>query len=132
MTREKLNRIVVHADTNNYITNPNRLLTGPLGWNEPPAPTTVWATNRSWNGVAFQCFLCNATYRQLAHLNQHLQSSYHQNKIYRCPKSDCRIEFAALSGLCQHVEGGSCGVRMFRQVRETMEGFTRGFNMLTA
>jgi hypothetical protein len=132
ITQDKLDRFVTRADTNNYITNPNRLLTGPLGWNEPPAPTTVWATNRSWNGVAFQCFLCNSTYRQLAHLNQHLQSPYHQNKIYRCPKPDCGDEFALLSGLCQHVERGSCGVRMFRQVRDTMEVFTRGFNMLTA
>jgi hypothetical protein len=131
MTREQLNRLVVRADTNNYITNPNRLLTGPLGWNEPPPPTTMWATERSWNGVAYECFLCNGTYRQLAHLNQHLQSSRHLEKIYRCPKSDCGTEFATLSGLCQHVEGGSCGVRKFRKVRDTMEGLMTGFRMLT-
>jgi hypothetical protein len=131
MTRDQLNRLVVRADTNNYITNPQRLLTGPLGWNEPPARTTMWATDRSWNGRAFECFLCNKTYGTLAHLNQHLQSPRHQDKIYRCPKSDCRIEFATLSGLCQHVERGSCGVRMFRQVQDTMESLTRGFNLLT-
>ena len=131
MTREQLNRLVVRADTNNYITNPSRLLTGPLGWSEPPAPASMWATERSWNGSAFECFLCGSTYRSLAHLNQHLKSPRHQDKIYRCPKSDCRIEFATLSGLCQHVEGGSCGVRMFRQVRDTMDSLTRGFNMLT-
>ncbi|SRR6266478_767502 len=116
-TREQLNRL--------------ELLTGPLGSNEPPAPSTIWATERSWNGVAFECFLCNSEFRTLAQLNRHLKSPRHEDKIYRCPKEDCRIEFSTLSGLCQHVEGGSCGVRMFRQVRDTMDSFTRGFNLLT-
>ena len=132
MTREQLNRIVVRADANNYITNPSRLLTGPLGWNEPPAPSRTWATGRSWNGAAYECFLCHSTYRTLKHLNQHLRGPRHVVKIYRCPKSDCRVEFSTLSGLCQHVEGGSCGVRMFKQVCDTMDRFTSGFNLLTA
>ena len=131
MTREQLNRLVVRADTNNYITNPSRLLTGPMGRYEPPAPAVTWATDRSWNGYAYECFLCNRTFDTLVRLNQHLKSPFHEDKIYRCPKSDCRIEFGTLSGLCQHVEGGSCGVRMFRQVRDVMAGFTRGFNALT-
>lgn len=133
MTREQLNRLVVRADTNNYITNPSRLLTGPLGWSEPPPTATTWATELSWNEVcdAYECFLCNATFRTLAQLNQHLSSPRHEDKIYRCPKADCRTEFVTLSGLCQHVEGGSCGVRMFRRVRDTMESLTRGFNALT-
>jgi hypothetical protein len=131
VTRQQLDRIVVRSDTKHYITNPSRLLTGPLGWSEPPAPTSMWATKRSWNGSAFECYLCNSTFRSLAHLNQHLKSPKHQDKIYICPKSDCRIEFATVSGLCQHIEGGSCGVRMFRKVRATIDSLTKGFNMLT-
>jgi len=131
MTREQLNRRVVRADTNNYITNPSRLLTGPLGWNEPPASTTTWATELSWNGDAYECFLCNSEFGTLARLDQHLKSPRHDEKIYICPKGDCRAEFVTLSGLCQHVEGGSCGVRMFKRVRDTMESLTRGFNMLS-
>jgi hypothetical protein len=130
MTRDELNRLVVRADTNNYITNPSRLLTGPLGWNEPPPPVAMWATNLSWNGAGFECCLCHRTYGALEQLNQHLQSAFHLQNIYRCPKLDCGVEFSTLSGLCQHVEGGSCGVARFRQVRDTMEGFTRGFNLL--
>jgi Zinc-finger of C2H2 type/Zinc finger, C2H2 type len=130
MTRNQLNRLVVRADRNNVITNPTRLLGGPGGYDPPPS-ATVWATGRSWNGTAFECFLCNATFRTLANLNQHLQSPRHESKIYRCPKSDCHIEFVTLSGLCQHVEGGSCGVRMFRQVRNVMDSLTRGFNAIT-
>ena len=131
MTRAQLNQLVVRADANNYITNSSRLLTGPLGRSEPPATTVTWATERSWNGFAYQCFLCNRTFDNLAWLNQHLQSPVHQDKIYRCPKSDCDADFVALSGLCQHVEGGSCGVRMFRQVQDVMDGLTRGFRTLT-
>src|SRR5260221_3752390 len=131
MTREGLNRFVVRADTNNYITNPARLLTGPLGRSEPPAPAVTWATELSVNRTAYECFLCRSTITMLARLNQHLQSPRHEDKIYRCPKMDCWTEFVTLSGLCQHVEGGSCGIRMFRQVRDVMDGSTRGFNALT-
>jgi hypothetical protein len=131
MTCEQLNRLVVWADTNNYITNPYRLLTGPMGPYEPPARTLMWATDRSWNGYAYQCFLCNRTFDTIVRLNQHLKSPFYEDKIYWCPKSDYRVEFETLSGLSQHVEGGSCGVRMFRQVRDVMGGLTRGFNALT-
>jgi hypothetical protein len=124
MTCEQLNWLVVRADTNNYIT-------GPLGWNEAPPSATTWATELSWNGDAYECFLCNATFRTLAQLNQHLGSPRHDDKIYRCPKTDCSTEFVTLSELCQHVEGGSCGVMIFRRVRDTMESLTRGFNTLT-
>src|SRR5260221_9401018 len=131
MTREKLNRLVVRADKSNYITNPDRLLTGPLGHFEPPAAKATWATERSWNGEAYECFLCNSEFKTLERLNQHLQSPRPEDKIYRCPKPDCRTEFVTLSGLCQHVEGGTCGVRVFKRVRDAMESLTRGFNALS-
>jgi hypothetical protein len=129
MTREELNRRVVRADRNRNITNPDRLICGPGGY-EPPS-TTSWATERSFNGAAYECFVCHCTFTSLAGLNQHLQSPAHEKKIYRCPKQDCRIEFKALSALCQHVERGSCGVRVFRPVRDVMDRLTRGFNALT-
>jgi len=130
MTREQLNYLVVRADRNNVITNPSRLIGGPMGY-EAPMNTSTWATERSWNGVAFECFLCHSTYRKLYALNQHLKSPAHDQRIYRCPKFDCRVEFSALSALCQHVERGSCGVRMFRQVQDAMESLTRGFHAIT-
>ena len=132
MTRDQLNRLVVRRDTPNYITIRERLIDGPLdGRYEPPPPTDTWATERSWNGEAYECFLCGGTFETLARLNKHLQSPPHAQKIYRCPKSDCRTEFATLSGLYQHVEGGTCGVRVFRQVRDVMGSLTREFNTLT-
>ena len=131
MTRQKLDRIVVRADQNNYITNPARLLGGPPGDYEPPMSATAWATERSWNGVDYECFLCHSTFKALDRLNQHLQSPRHEQKIYKCPKPDCSVEFVALSALCQHVERGSCGVRMFKKVQDAMESLTRGFNAIS-
>ena len=106
------------------ITNPTRLLTGPL------VPAVTWATEPSFNGTAFECFLCHSTFTTLTRLNQNIQSLPHEDKIYRCQKTECPTQFVTLSGLCRQVEGGSCGIRMFRQVRDVMDGLTRGFNAL--
>jgi hypothetical protein len=67
MTREQLDRLVVRADMDNYITKPARLLPGPLGRHEPPASMVTWATARSWNALsmAYGCFLCHKTYNTL-------------------------------------------------------------------
>ena len=129
ITREQLNRLLV-APTRTTTSNPNRLLTGPMGRYEPPRLAVTWATDQSWNGYGYQCFLCNRTSDALVRLDQHLKRPFHGHKIYRCPKSDCWIGFVTLSGLCQHVEGGSCGVMMFRQARDVMDGLTRGLNAL--
>jgi hypothetical protein len=112
----------------NFITNPSRLIGGPPGEYEPLMSASAWATERSWNGMEYECFLCHSTFKTLDRLNQHLQSPRHDEKIYKCPKLDCRVEFVTLSALCQHVERGSCGVRMFKQVQNAMESLTRGFN----
>ncbi|KAJ7369021.1 hypothetical protein DFH08DRAFT_983724 [Mycena albidolilacea] len=74
---------------------------------------------RAWNGVAYECYLCHAGYRILAALNQHLGSPRHQEKVYVCPLNVCRVRFSTLSGLCQHIESGRCGVARF--VRNTMD-----------
>ncbi|KAI0299998.1 hypothetical protein B0F90DRAFT_1810532 [Multifurca ochricompacta] len=102
MTREQLNRLVVRADRKNYITQ-------------------MWATERSWNGEAYECFLCQDEFNALSGLNQHLQDN-----IYKCPKPDCGNEFRTLSGLCQHVESGTCGVKSFKRVRKAMNGLMKG------
>jgi hypothetical protein len=99
------------------------------GRNELPPSATTWAVGLSRNGDMYECFLCNARYRTLAQLNQHSKSPSHEDKIHRRLKTDCKIEFSTLSELCRHVEGGSCGVRMFRRVRDRMESLTRRFKL---
>jgi len=95
----------------------------------PPSGPRVDTLNLTSGYGYCTCIECSEL-KTLERLNQHLQSPRHEDKIYRCPKSDCRTEFVTLSGLCQHVEGGSCGVRMFKRVRDVMESLTRVFGWL--
>ncbi|TFK70093.1 hypothetical protein BDN72DRAFT_795833 [Pluteus cervinus] len=124
--RASVNRFVRQLDRNNVITNPSRLLTN--GDGEPH-----WtATQRSWNGSAYECFLCHNTFRALPDLNKHLASPRHQDKIYRCPLNTCGVKFNTLSGLCQHIESERCGVSRFGEVQRTLETFIRSAPRITA
>ncbi len=109
MTRDQLDRLVVRADRKNYVTQ-------------------RWATERMWNGAAYECPLCDdASFERPEQLSQHLQSlrHAHADNMYRCPKPDCASEFATLSALWGHVESGSCGAGSFRRVRKVMDSWTR-------
>ncbi|TFY54250.1 hypothetical protein EVG20_g9784 [Dentipellis fragilis] len=120
LTRQELNRLVVRADRDNLITNPERLIAGPDGARAPPT-TTTWATELSWNGDAYQCFLCNRCFGKLVSLNSHLQSPRHEEKIYRCPNATCQMQFTTLGSFVQHAENGGCGVRQFKQVKSALD-----------
>lgn len=115
MDRKELNRQVVMRDRNNIITNSNRLLTGPDG-SRPPAEPQYLATMASWNGSAFECFLCYKECKTLPSLNKHLRSPAHMEEIYKCP--GCSKQSTTLSGLCRHVESGSCGLNQSRTVQD--------------
>ncbi|KAJ7794081.1 hypothetical protein B0H14DRAFT_2392867, partial [Mycena olivaceomarginata] len=123
--RPTINRYVRAYDTNNLITNPSRLLTG-------ASDTTYVASERTWNGRAYECYLCHGDYRTLASLNQHLASPRHQEKSYVCPLNVCREPFATLSGLCQHIESERCGVAKFKVVQNTMDDLMGKMRRLTA
>jgi len=115
--RDGVNRIVRQYDKNNVITDPSRMITA----GDSGQQSRFYATSRAWNGMGYECYLCHNTYGTLAALNQHLASPRHQDQIYICPLSTCRIRFRTLSGLCQHIESESCGVSKFRAVQNTME-----------
>jgi len=126
MNRQRLNDAIIALDRSNVITNPARLIGG------PGQHVHSWATERSWNGEAYECYFCHSTFRSLKALNAHLQSPRHEEKIYVCPKSDCRQQFSVLSALCQHVESEKCGVVRFREVKAVMDSFVSGMRRLTA
>ncbi|KAG9313887.1 hypothetical protein JVU11DRAFT_4655 [Chiua virens] len=123
-TRAMIDRWVRVQDQGNVITVPRQLLT-----NGEDTPRYI-ATERSWNGSAYECVLCHSTFRELVDLNRHLASPRHQEKIYRCPMSSCLARFNTLSGLCQHVESESCGVLRFRMVREGMDSLLNDMHRL--
>ncbi|KAJ7177404.1 hypothetical protein C8R43DRAFT_1193400 [Mycena crocata] len=112
--RQTVNRIVRQYDTNNVITNTARLLTG--GDNQ----VNYMASAASWNGSAYECYLCHGGYRSLAALNHHLASpTRHQS-------------FTTLSALCQHIESERCGVFKFKAVQNAMNDLMGGMRRLTA
>lgn len=127
VTRGKINAIAVRMDTTNVITNPNRLIAGPEGYSVNARITQSYATERSYNGSAYECVLCRKTFKTLDRLNQHLDSPVHDDEIYRCPKqyAGCNMEFRTLSALMQHAEKGSCGVQKYqKQVNYALDEIT--------
>ena len=110
LNRQKINAEIQRLDRNNVITRP--MLTMP-GYDR----VETIATERSWNGYGYQCYLCRREFGQLNGLNSHLKSPAHEQKLYRCPKASCGREYKMLSGLVQHVESESCGVMRFAQVQ---------------
>lgn len=82
--------------------------------------TAVAATNRSWNGYAFECYLCHRTFASLPSLNQHLRSPAHEENKYHCPK--CGKETITLSSLVNHLESGRCGQYRFSLTPITFGG----------
>ncbi|KAB5595390.1 Zinc finger protein [Ceratobasidium theobromae] len=125
-TRQALNRLIAARDTQHIITNPSRMIAG---------TTQTWATERAWNEDTgnYECYFCHKEYETLARLNQHLASPAHERPIYHCPKlgHGCQAKFKTMSGLCQHVENGSCGVMRFNLIQQTMNNFIGGMRRIT-
>ncbi|KZT69383.1 hypothetical protein DAEQUDRAFT_669706 [Daedalea quercina L-15889] len=131
LTRQEVNRIAAKYDKNNVITNPSRM----IGYREGgSAPTvTTWATERAWNGRAYECFMCHREFKALVSLNKHLASPAHEEKMYRCPRGyeGCGAEFSTLSALSQHVESERCGIRRFNnQIQNYLGDLTSNMKRL--
>ncbi|PPQ74357.1 hypothetical protein CVT26_000694 [Gymnopilus dilepis] len=89
-----------------------------------------YCTSNSWNGSYFECALCDAQYRTLAGLRQHLESPRHEDKIYQCPEQDCERRFSAFSALVQHFDSETCGARRLPFARRRMNGLFGGMGRL--
>ncbi|KAG0578399.1 hypothetical protein M758_4G017700 [Ceratodon purpureus] len=96
--------------------NPNLLTVPRLGYSDDNASAgRIEATARSYNGRAFECYLCSREFGSLVSLNQHLNSGAHSTKDFRCKK--CGFTATWLSGLIGHVETEKCGFMSRSQVR---------------
>lgn len=130
ITRKSINKLALRYDHNNVITDPARLIAGPSYQSEV---VDSWATQDAWNGCAYECILCHRAFRSLLALNAHLQSPAHANKIFRCPAqfNGCNVHFKTLSGLLQHVERSTCGVKRFQgQMNSVLDEVTQGMKRL--
>ncbi|TGO10716.1 hypothetical protein BTUL_0127g00150 [Botrytis tulipae] len=112
--RERINAAIRHLDKNHVITTP-------LMEYSSPSFTNI-ATERSWNGLCYECSMCHRGFNTLQGLNGHLRSPVHDQRMYRCPGPSCGREFIVLSGLVQHVESESCGVMRFANVQKSASG----------
>jgi hypothetical protein len=92
-------------DHNNVITMP--------GYDK----VEIIATELAWNGLAYECYLCEKEFSSLHGLNNHIKSPAHEQDLYHCPKASCRKTYKVLSGLIQHMESESCGVMRFSQIQ---------------
>lgn len=119
MDRDSIYRELRRRDPNGSFTQ------NLIGWHGETNVQTI-ATDRSWNGQAFECFLCDKEFRQLSHLNQHLSSPAHAQKYYHCPKAGCAKEFVSLAAMFNHLESESCGFIRFEKVQQNVNQFLAG------
>lgn len=94
----------------------------------PPSLTTNVATEASFNGSAYDCFLCHRQFKFLSGLNGHLNSPAHDDDEFRCPK--CKTEFKLISGLVQHLESRCCGLTDTTQIETHFNDLTEQFSRL--
>ncbi|KAG4435412.1 hypothetical protein IFR05_009119 [Cadophora sp. M221] len=120
LDRHKINHMVQRMDRNSVITRP--MLTMP-GYNN----IQTIATERAWNGQAYECYLCPREFASLRALNSHMSSPVHEQNMYRCPGRGCGRTCGLLSALIQHVESESCGLMRFAQVQQQVRSGVESF-----
>ncbi|KAH7041524.1 uncharacterized protein B0I36DRAFT_392583 [Microdochium trichocladiopsis] len=98
-----------------------------LSWH---GSTTYEATALSWNGRAYECYLCHRSFTTLHGLNQHLGSPIHQQALYHCPKRDCRQDFKSIAGFINHLESETCGYMRFGDVQKRAQDMLRNGRLL--
>ncbi|EDR16112.1 uncharacterized protein LACBIDRAFT_301873 [Laccaria bicolor S238N-H82] len=94
----------------------------------PPTISTYIATEQSFNGTSYECFLCHKGFRLLTSLNAHLASPAHDADEFRCPK--CQRNFTVISALVQHIESEVCGLANMQKVQGNFNDLTANFSRL--
>ncbi|KAF8249402.1 putative zinc finger protein [Wilcoxina mikolae CBS 423.85] len=126
INRDSVYHIIRKHDQQGVITKKLLEYPGAPRYNE-----TIEASEQAWNGYAYECLLCQRGFGTLYGLNNHLNSPFHSQKLYHCPKRSCAREFVSLAGLVNHFESETCGVMMFNQVQNEIEGIVTGRNRIT-
>lgn len=92
----------------------------------PDSGTQDIATDATWNGFNYECYLCHREFRNLQGLNQHLSSPAHDEKLYHCPNRNCTGQFVRLASLFNHLESESCNFVRFEKVQKHVHDFITG------
>jgi stress-induced morphogen len=112
LNRETIHKMIHARDPNRFVTK------NQLEWHGE-----FQVTDNSWNGSAYECYLCHRAFSSLAELNRHVNSGPHRQKIYHCPNRGCAKEFVRLASLFNHLESESCGFIRFEGVQKQVAGF---------
>jgi hypothetical protein len=102
----------------------NKRITGP----DSEHITTYSATERAFNGRAYECYLCRRQFGTLNGLNAHLASPAHDSKEFQCPKASCGRKFTVVSALIRHIESEACGIARFGMVEGITHTLTNQFS----
>ncbi|KAJ5747332.1 uncharacterized protein N7511_009028 [Penicillium nucicola] len=130
MNHDTILRMVRQSDTHGIITNKQ------IEWHKEQQGQYS-ATNRAYNGQAWECYLCHREFNSPNSLNQHANSPVHQQKGYHCPnkRANCVKQFVSLAGLFNHFESESCGFIRFervQRVQQQLAGTIMGRRLLIA
>ncbi|KAF8904702.1 hypothetical protein CPB84DRAFT_1677157, partial [Gymnopilus junonius] len=125
----KVNRHQITAAVHKMNIIPNisiKRITGPV---QPPTTLRTYiATEASFNGSSYDCYLCQRKFKTLLALNSHLNSPAHDDEEFKCPK--CKMEFKLISGFVQHLESQSCGLAKTTQIDSYFNDLTDQFSRL--
>jgi hypothetical protein len=119
LNRETIYQMINQNDTKGVIT------TKLLQW-DSGANANYVASEASYNGDHYECYLCHRGFRTLTALNQHLASPAHKQRIYHCFGRSCGREFTALAQLFSHLESESCGATRFGTVQRSAASMMQG------
>jgi DNA-directed RNA polymerase subunit RPC12/RpoP len=113
-----IHQAISRRDPSGLVTN--KLLT------YPDSNIQNIATNATWNGSWYECYLCHREFGTLQALNQHLNSAAHSEKLYHCPNRSCDGQFVRLASLFNHLESESCKFIRFERVQQHVHTIMTG------
>lgn len=123
LTRDDIYRIVRRKDPNGIISK--KL----IGW-EGESGAQYEASDRAWNGHAWECYFCHRGFRTLNSLNQHLNSPAHRQALYHCLNRNCGTDFKTLAAIINHLESESCGAMRFETVQRRIGDIVSGNRLI--
>ncbi|KAL7940269.1 hypothetical protein V8C42DRAFT_338026 [Trichoderma barbatum] len=117
-------RVLHKRDPHSVITNRQ------IEWHEE-VNVKYSATERAFNGVSWECYICHGKFRASKDLNAHLNSPVHRQKVYHCPNlKECKKQFTTLDALFKHLESESCSFMRFEKVQAQVENVFRGQKLI--
>lgn len=125
LNREKLLALVRKRDPHGVITNKQ------IGWHDEQN-ITYEANHLSYNGGAWECYICHREFTTLNGLNMHLNSPRHKGKIYHCPNErGCAKQFVSLAGFFNHLESETCSFMRFDKVQTHVSTILSGSKLIS-